>query len=457
MKKDRIELEELLDKFLKNLDKHEIEEVKNRIYQNHNITPGRVQQVINGDIDLLTVDEMLLCLLTNYIYKVTENTHIDPNYFFNKSEIKKSLQQKYSISSENSIEFPLVFDEVIALSEEDFLTKIDIKDIVELYNTNILTYNFETQRNPKYQIQARGNEKKIIEMPNLNRSSITDIEKHLESNTFLPSKITFNCLAGTAEESENEIMYDEKNRKLTIYKCQIDIVDGFHRIAAMLNAYEKNPDVEFVEELAIKNYSLDKARSFVKQINTVNKMDTSHLKSLDVTNYANFIVREVERKSDLNGKVSKSSRPIRRANQIVSFITLSDAVEENFNIKNKKEAIDVAEYLTEFFDYLIGSYPEAFMGNIQKVKKESMINENVMFAGYIILAKKIKEENYSLSVINSILENINFSKDNSKWQKLGVVDSKKNISNTAKNRIKKFFKELNLKEVLKNEQQKEKV
>jgi hypothetical protein len=129
---------------------------------------------------------------------------------------------------------------------------------------------------------------------------------------------------------------------------------------------------------------------------------------------------------------------------------LSDAIDETFNINNKAEALELAEYLTEFFDKLMLKNEEAFISNIDEVRKESLINANQFFYGWITLAKLMQDNNIKLNMLQNIVSSINFNRNNPEWLTRGIVDSNGNIKTNPKKRIKDYFKEIDLNGVLSN-------
>jgi hypothetical protein len=95
---------------------------------------------------------------------------------------------------------------------------------------------------------------------------------------------------------------------------------------------------------------------------------------------------------------------------------------------------------------LLGSYPEEFLMNIEETRKKSLINNNNMFIGYIILARRMFESNMKARDIRKIVKDIDFSKENKLWNQIGVLDQKGNITETNKARkaIKDYFNKLDI-------------
>lgn len=438
MIQDREILEQELAKVIDVIryDTGKLNEIKRSLFKKSGVLPGKTQEIINGAKSLEEIELSLLCLLAQEVFRVTDNKDINPAGYFTKKEIDMANRQDFAPET-GAIKFPIVIDDVLQVGSEDYITVMSIQQVVEWYNSNLLEYNFETQRNAKFERKRD----KIIQVPNIKLKSVKEITEHLKNNTYLPDTITFNVLAGSGED--DEVSYDRNKKQLIIKESEIDILDGFHRINAFAEAYREDPNIDFSIQVSIKNYSLRKAQAYVAQINTINKMDVSHLKSLKADRYGDFVTKEIQRDSDLRGRVSQTSRPSRLQNQLVSYAMLADSIDETFDIESKKDAMDLSKYLIKFFDYLIGSYPEEFIEKVSEYRKMSIINHNFMFAGYVVLAKRMKDEGIEISRLPDILGEINFSKDDPQWSKIGVINSGK-VDMRARANIKKFFNELDL-------------
>jgi hypothetical protein len=60
---------------------------------------------------------------------------------------------------------------------------------------------------------------------------------------------------------------------------------------------------------------------------------------------------------------------------------------------NRADAEDVADFLIDYFNMLLGTYSNEFINNIEETRKTSLINDNNMFVGYIVLARRMFENN----------------------------------------------------------------
>ncbi len=111
--------------------------------------------------------------------------------------------------------------------------------------------------------------------------------------------------------------------------------------------------------LQIKNYDARKARQFVGQTNTVNVMPKQYVQQLKMDTHEDFIVTELMARSELKDRVSqRGNLSIKTARQVTSIRHLTDAISAVFDVNTKREARNLVNKLTVYFDELIGLYIE---------------------------------------------------------------------------------------------------
>lgn len=418
-------------------DKKVVDQIKKRLLK-YNITEGTTQRLFIYPEEIKNIDLRFLCLFAEEMYNVTKKEIINPKNHFTDTEIKSSKAYDGTLEVESPLKLPLTLKNVLMINNEDYITKMDIKFIKKLMDSKLLRYNFETQREAKF-VKRKDTIEKVI---NINKKSVNEICNELLKGNLFTTTITFNCLAGTSD-SGDELIYDAKSMELIITEgTQIDIIDGYHRVLGALKALEINPELDFEFQVAIKNYNIRTAQQYIAQIATVNEINKTHIESLKASRRSDDVVRQLQRESDL-GELISTSHIFKASNKIVSYKILADTIEEEFDMKTKRDAMEVAEYLIEFFDYLLGSYPDAFITDYNSVNKKSLINANPMFAGYIVLAKRMKDEGIKISKLTKILDQIDFSRDNKQWEKLNIVSNGVLTRDALKN-IKKYFKDMKL-------------
>lgn len=224
------------------------------------------------------------------------------------------------------------------------------------------------------------------------------------NGTYLPDTITLNIYS----EQIEAISYNSKTQILTINEeAPISILDGFHRLQGAIKAHSLNPDLTQQMFLSIRCYDKDTAKRFFGQINTVNIVKPERLKELKSEKYSDQIVKNLQRKSELTGRIASASAISEIAGQLTTFDILSDAIDRIFNPRTSIEEREVSDYLIDFFAYLVSYYLDEFKLNPNEYRN-TKINHPLMFIGYVQIAKMFKDENRDLKDIKEYVDGIDF-------------------------------------------------
>lgn len=105
---------------------------------------------------------------------------------------------------------------------------------------------------------------------------------------------------------------------------------------------------------------------------------------------------------------------------------IAKAVKENYEkqLKTSINIRNVADWIIEFTDYLMGTHSYEFIENPYKVKEESVINDKNMFYAYIALSAKLQNEKNWRALLKEKMGSIDFSKKNPLWENIGLLDCK---------------------------------
>jgi hypothetical protein len=257
---------------------------------------------------------------------------------------------------------------------------------------------------------------------------------------YLPDTITINVL----RDGSDELFYNESDNELTIESAnEINLIDGFHRVQAVIEALEENPDLDGYLYVSIRNYDLETARFYLGQHNSFNTFDKTHVRQLKSLNISDKIVEDINLKSDLRGRITTSTAVKKKFNEITNFAVLSDTIKEVFAPETGKDRLEYSYTLIRFFDYLVGSYPNDFVKNVELVSKTSWINHHNTFVGYVVMCHKLYEKygkDFPLDEITRIIDSISFSKNESEYNDILTTQGKVNAKQ-VKEKIKKFFEE----------------
>ncbi|MFB0831485.1 DNA sulfur modification protein DndB [Brevibacillus laterosporus] len=414
----------------------------------HGVGLADTQRIINGKIPLNQVENSILCLLLIYIRDFISDdsdlkVKLEVQKYFTQNEISEvKLIELTPKGVENEDLLPYTFTEAIQFDFDDYDTSITEKQILELVDGNIIQYNFNTQREPRL-IKSKNSPVGIIKVPKLNEEAIKEITKLIIENKLVRTTITLNARLNSSDSGE-ELLFNKKDKSLTVTKgTKLDCLDGFHRLTAIINALQINPDIKMTFGLRVVNFSEKKAQNLFSQMNTFTSQSVSRLAEMRQS-HSSYVVKQLREECIIGDKISSSDSL--SSNQLVTFNVLDSIIDETFHPSNIIEAKNVVNILKETFDSIAMCYPNAFITEIDKSKKETIVNHNYMFYGYVALAKKINDLGMPLSGVTKILSKYDFSRSNRLWQEEGILDQSKNInSKPIKKKVVNFFNKINVK------------
>lgn len=431
LKKDRIELENIL-KFV--IDKN----TKNRKFINQIIDEEEnleistaFEEVINGAKTLSSLSIPMLCLLTCAAYDATESEDIIPTEYFTQSEINQYKSMAYDdVNNEsNGLKLPIVFDNVIALDPENYVMVIDTQFLVKMLHNNLIHYDYISQRSAIY---LKGKDGDAIPVQDLNMKSVVEISDNMLNGTYLPDTLSLNVYSDDVEP----LTYDPKKKKLEIHDgAYITILDGFHRLRGAERALYTNPDLPQKLFLTIRSYDEETSKRYFGQINTVNVVAPERLRELKSERNSDLVVKELQRKSELKEKIASAPAISKVAKHLTTFDLLSYTIDKVFNPKTRLEAKEIAIYLGDFFDYLIGNYYEEFVLKVNNYRKT--YSHPLMFAGYITIAKIMQEKDMNFKKVTQVINKINF--DDEELQSI-LTNSRGINNNRNRNKMIDYFK-----------------
>lgn len=425
-------------------DKKKVDSIKEGL-DKYKILPGITQEILNKADEMLDdLDLRILILLTEEVYKVTKEENLKIDTYFNPKEIKTAKQYDYEYENEEEkIRLPLTMENVLQIDSQNYLTYWDAQFANKLLS-DLLVYNPETQREARVIKKNNQVEFAIKLFP----QSVKEMTAKLLQGKLHYTTITINALVGTAE-SGNELIYDPKKQELTINEgTALNIIDGMHRLTAIKNAIEQNPNLKHVIQVAIKNFNLGQAKDYLAEVSKQNAVSKTRIKELEKSRFSDIVVDYLKRESDLKDRISSESAVHYVANQIVSYDVLSDTINDEFEIASRFQADEIGKKLSSFFYYLFGHFPEEFINSVLEVRRKSYINANRMFVGYIVLARRMDEENIPFEKVKTIIGNIDFSKENPLWKDIGFLGRYGTTDVYTSRNVLKYFRELDLQSLM---------
>lgn len=389
----------------------------------------------------LNISQILL--FTEQIFAKTGDMSIDPNSFFSKGEFSDARQFSASLERmEKQIEFPITIPNVTVVGNGAYMATIDIQTIDLLLSNDLLDYNYDLQREATY----RRVKNEIKKEPTLVMSNVKEISQHLLEGTLVPTVLVWNA-AVRSSSTGSELVYNSDTLELTIEKdTDLFIVDGWHRCKASQNALQIQPDLHFNFAVLITNYNTKRAQQYQSQLARATPISKVRIQELEANRLSDTVIQQLKEESDLKGRISQTNRIHSLNKELVTYNVLSDTIDEEFKMETRADAADVGDFLVEYFNFLFGSYQDEFIKHIESTKKESLINDNNMFVGYIVLARKMFENGIKPKEVTNYIKDILFSRENKLWQIRGILDERGNITETNKARkaIRELFESIKL-------------
>lgn len=437
--KNREELISTLSKYIPVImeDSNSVDEISTHLSKKHNIDLGRLMYYFNDPTRLEEAESPELALIAEQIeLKLNEAEELNLNNWFNLNEIKE-IRQFYYVdeSKKDKIELPLVFENVAYLGDGVYQVPVDYNVIARLYKYDLLNYNFEIQREGR--LKKVGNE--IIQEVKIYRKNVNEIKERVLRGIQKKTALAYNCAVDTSEdESEQELIFDEKNHTLTITKgTRIDILDGTHRTLGIYEAYIENPQIEGKMTVFFSNYTTQQAREYQVEISKATPFNQARAKELAQERLSDELVGRLKSEGMLKGRISSTNTVNRNLYQLTTSSILSDAFDKHWKPEKRSEIRKIMSEFNSYLEYLFEYYDEYIDD------KDNLLFSKLFFVGHVILAKKMYDAKVPYKVLNEKLDNLDFNKNNKMWKELNIVreDGIANDKKTLKG-IEGFFKNL---------------
>ena len=219
------------------------------------------------------------------------------HYYFTDAEIKTWSKEKYNT---DTFSFPIDF-EVIPVSDDQWIGKTSVKQLMELRDAHLIRYNENTQRTLK-RVVRDGEETYRI---SISRKAVDGIKESFTKRNYIPNTITLN-IPRTANFS-----YNKRKSILRVESTDyFDILDGYHRYLAMSNLYTADPDFDYEMELRLVCYPEDKAKQFIWQEDQKTKMRRVDVALLNKENPENQVVKYLESEIPFSGNLGRNNMPV---------------------------------------------------------------------------------------------------------------------------------------------------
>lgn len=253
----KLTLNEALESYKHN--KHVVENVK-LLMQDYGVFRGETQKIFTGKTTFEEMNKRMLILITDSLHRSTNIYNLNPYGYFSDKEIKDAKNQEIVIETEKH-EFPITIHNAIKKAENTFIAFVKAKQLVGLYNSNLLGYNYRISKQYKM-VNKNG---KSVQAIDINTKEVKDIAQKILDNTYNMNPIILNVLVNSGVSNKSEIEYS--NETLTINESTVEIISGLHDLSALAYILEDKKDIELKVELMITHYNSEEVITLFNQLN----------------------------------------------------------------------------------------------------------------------------------------------------------------------------------------------
>lgn len=353
---------------------------------------SKVIQVLNMNTRIQDLSENELFNLSQYFKDngLMDDIKLD-DYFF-PEDIKEAIANK--IDKNNEYEKRVVFKNV-EYNENDlkpqFVLWLSYQDIAKMHDASILNYNFATQRKAGW-IEYKN---KYIRIPTVNETNVREIKEEILLGLFEENTLTFNI----RPTKEGLWEYEPSTKALVLNPdAIIDIIDGFHRVTAIHDAWKEKPDINGKMCIIIKNIDVKKARKFIAQ---ESKGTLNGQEEMMLYDPSSNIVKLIDMINTEHSDENILFNRIVTGNGIKDALVLHDIFAEVMNIawykklneSDIEELYKIKDFLVDFYSMTYTMIKKKFEADtIDELKNNVSLNQTFI-SGLLFPALELYEKN----------------------------------------------------------------
>lgn len=388
-----------IENFIINSSPDRLNKIEEEVMHDGKLSIGNFLRIVSGRCNLAELSDAELYWLTFAISRAS-NKFGKPEDYFGNIEIKNYKYYEPQTDN-NKLGYPLVFENVSKLAENQYMFPLSVREIKELKNANILQIIPELQRNHKK--DKYGDLKTKV-----NKQTVQQISNLINDGEFFYNGIRFNLM----DDGESDApIYDESSKTLTVTNGTIIVPDGNHR-AISCELANKHLDDSF--GVFFTYLSPQRARMLLNQEWTVVPIPKRHKDAMKPT-VANKIVDSIMRSSDADEiyvkGIVKDGFELRANNGFILYIELATAISRYYDTEKlvfKAEQDELRDWLITYMNYLTMLLKDDFL-NYKKAKKESWSVHYMAWHYYMMISKHIKGDPDWRDKLRNIISNTDFS------------------------------------------------
>ncbi|WP_291626196.1 hypothetical protein [Clostridium sp.] len=379
-----------------------------------NINPNLTGLLFNGMKDIIDLNNNELILLSKVFYNYFKDNDLKPsNYFSDKDLINYETNIKEHYESISLVEL----NNTIKINDTSYVAFIGAEMLYNMYESNIIIYNKETQRSPKIRVLGKNY---IVKQISLNKNAVKEIANEMLNETYESDLIIFNVLQLPNNvpniSYDNGTLYIKPNLNVEDedFTC-INVIDGMHRLSALVSAVAKlkkdKKEIPSSMGLIVKIIvrDIEGAKRVVTQSFKRSATDKDFLKSLEVNDYTKLADAFINNMPIVKEKIYPTYNEYIYNNGITYKTLITDCMrkiltqEKNF-LFNLKVVTNMGSIGEKILSYILEEYYEKNISLCQNksniMRKNSFVYLLVFF--HEIYKRKVPEEKF-LAIANRIV------------------------------------------------------
>ena len=387
-----------IEKYISSLSPKNMQKLEDEVIHDGKITYGNFMKIITGRQPLEESSDAELYWLLVAINRVS-NKMPKPEEYFEELEIKNC--KFYDTEKNKDLKYPLIFNDVVKLAENQYLFPCSVRDIKALKNANLLQIIPELQRNHKK--DKYGDLKTKV-----NKSTVQRISSLINNGEFFYNGIRFNLM----DDGESDApIFDEDKRTLTVTNGVIIFPDGNHR-AISCELANKHLDDKF--GIFFTFLPATQTRLVINQEWTTVPIPKQHRDAMKPT-VVNKIIDAIMRSADADEVyvkgIVKDGSELKANSGFILYIELANAISRYYDIDSrtlKADQDELRDWLITYMNYLTKLMYDDF-SNFKKVKREKWSVHYMAWHYYIMISSVVKGSTDWRNELKRIIEYTDFS------------------------------------------------
>lgn len=397
------------------------------------IPARKIQSILRGTTPISSLSDAQLYFLSAFLNK-NNFIKVDINEFFTQDEIKIFLNEKIN---DIAVETIIIPETIQSHYKTEFTCKMTYRQLYDLFNNSLLTYNISTQRVSK--IKKMGSH--TFKVPNINEKNVEAIKEAILQGTFEPNLLTFNIRKTGAESFVFEPVMGNVGKLIINVndierKTFCDVIDGWHRLQAISLAYEENSNIQGEMIVTIKNLDIEQARMFINQEAKGTLNNQVDMEMYDVDSNIVKLINDINVFGNRSKNIlfNKIITPTHTSTEAIYPFevfaqNLYDYWGTTLNKAGIEELIQIKRYIIDSYNLFVSRIQE--QPNIKTVDKAEALGDPMFMAGLIIPLSKLYQKSTDIDdvvlFLNNAITKIDLSSDSS-----FTYDNKQNIRNFRK-------------------------